>query len=102
MSMVTASDYMILSVTLFAIGLAGFVLRRNIIVMFMSAELMLNAVNLNFVGFSAEWANSTGETFAVFVIAVAAAEAAIGLALLMLLFRARSTVSSGDWRKLKG
>ena len=93
---------MILSSALFAIGFIGFIVRRNIIVMFMSAELMLNAVNLNFVGFSAEWANTTGETFAVFVIAVAAAEAAIGLAILMLLFRARATVSSSDWQRLKG
>jgi len=100
--MVTASEYMILSTALFAIGVAGFLLRRNIIVMFMSAELMLNAVNLNFIGFSAEWANTTGETFAVFVIAVAAAEAAIGLAILMLLFRARAAVSSSDWQRLKG
>jgi len=100
--LVTASEYMILSAALFAIGAMGFMLRRNIIVMFMSAELMLNAVNLNFIAFSAEWANSAGETFAVFVIAVAAAEAAIGLAILMLLFRARATVSSDDWRGLKG
>lgn len=100
--MVTASEYMILSAALFAIGAAGFILRRNIIVMFMSAELMLNAVNLNFIAFSAQWANSAGETFAVFIIAVAAAEAAIGLAILMLLFRARATVSSADWRSLKG
>ena len=71
---------MILGAALFAIGAVGFIFRRNIIVMFMSAELMLNAVNLNFIAFSAEWANSTGETFAVFVIAIAAAEAAIGLA----------------------
>jgi NADH-quinone oxidoreductase subunit K len=100
--MVTASEYMILSSMLFAIGLVGFLVRRNIIVMFMSAELMLNAVNLNFVGFSAAWGNAMGELFALFVIAVAAAEAAIGLAILMLLFRARATVSSDDWRRLKG
>jgi len=100
--LVTASEYLILSSVLFAIGFIGFIARRNIIVMFMSAELMLNAVNLSFVGFSAEWANSTGETFAVFVIAVAAAEAAIGLAVLMLLFRARAGVSSSDWERLKG
>jgi len=93
---------MILGVALFAIGAVGFIFRRNIIVMFMSAELMLNAVNLNFIAFSAEWANSTGETFAVFVIAIAAAEAAIGLAILMLLFRERATVSSSDWRDMKG
>ncbi len=93
---------MILSAALFAIGAAGFLLRRNIVVMFMSAELMLNAVNLNFIGFSAEWGNAIGMTFAVFVIAVAAAEAAVGLAILMLLFRARATVSSTDWRSLKG
>ena len=93
---------MILGVALFAIGAVGFIFRRNIIVMFMSAELMLNAVNLNFIAFSAEWDNSTGETFAVFVIAIAAAEAAIGLAILMLLFRGRATVSSSDWRDMKG
>jgi len=100
--MVTASEYMILSSVLFAVGFVGFTIRRNIIVMFMSAELMLNAVNLNFIGFSAEWGDVLGQTFAVFVIAVAAAEAAIGLAILMLLFRTRATVSTGDWRALKG
>jgi NADH-quinone oxidoreductase subunit K len=68
----------------------------------MSAELMLNAVNLNFIAYSMEWGNATGQTFAVFVIAVAAAEAAIGLAILMLLFRARATVSASDWKGLKG
>ncbi|MBI4829997.1 MAG: NADH-quinone oxidoreductase subunit NuoK [Candidatus Lindowbacteria bacterium] len=100
--MVTASEYMILSSVLFAIGFVGFTLRRNILVMFMSAELMLNAANLNLIGYSTEWGNPTGQTFALFVIAVAAAEAAIGLAILMLLFRARATVSVTDWRKLKG
>ena len=100
--MVTAWEYMILSAALFAIGAAGFVLRRNIIVMFMSAELMLNAVNLNFVAYSAEWSDTGGEVFALFVIAVAAAEAAIGLAILMLLFRRRATVGSDDWKELKG
>lgn len=100
--MVTASEYMILSTALFVIGLVGFIIRRNIIVMFMSAELMLNAVNLNFIAYSTEWGNATGQTFAVFVIAVAAAEAAIGLAILMLLFRARATVSASDWKELKG
>ncbi len=100
--MVTASEYMILSVVLFAIGFVGFIIRRNIVVMFMCAELMLNAANLNFIGYSAEWGNVTGQTFAVFVIAVAAAEAAIGLAILMLLFRRRATISAADWRNLKG
>lgn len=93
---------MIVSSALFAIGFVGFSIRRNIVVMFMSAELMLNAANLNFIAYSTEWGNPTGQTFAVFVIAVAAAEAAIGLAILMLLYRKRSTVSSADWRTLKG
>ena len=100
--MVTASEYMILSSALFAIGFVGFTIRRNIIVMFMSAELMLNAVNLNLIGYSVAWGNVTGQTFAIFIIAVAAAEAAIGLAILMLLFRARATVSATDWQSLKG
>jgi NADH-quinone oxidoreductase subunit K len=100
--MVTASDYMILCSVLFAAGFVGFIIRRNIIVMFMSAELMLNAANLNFIAFSYEWGNPTGQVFAVFVIAIAAAEAAIGLAILMLLFRARASVRATDWRALKG
>ncbi|MBI5119287.1 NADH-quinone oxidoreductase subunit NuoK [Candidatus Poribacteria bacterium] len=93
---------MVLSSVLFAVGFVGFTLRRNILVMFMSAELMLNSANLNLIAYSTEWGNPTGQTFALFVIAVAAAEAAVGLAILMLLFRARATVSAADWRRLKG
>ncbi|GAB4331891.1 MAG: NADH-quinone oxidoreductase subunit NuoK [Candidatus Abyssubacteria bacterium] len=100
--MATASNYMILGSILFVIGFVGFTTRRNIVVMFMSSELMLNAANLNFIGFSAAWNNPTGHIFAIFVIAVAAAEAAIGLAILMLLFRTRESVSAADWKTLKG
>ena len=77
--MITPTHYMILSAALFIIGVIGVLVRRNIIIIFMSIELILNAVNINLVAFSSQLQNVIGQVFAVFVIAVAAAEAAVGL-----------------------
>ncbi|MBL7685400.1 MAG: NADH-quinone oxidoreductase subunit NuoK [Deltaproteobacteria bacterium] len=84
--------YLILSSILFVLGLLGLVLRRNILVLFMSIELLLNAANLAFVAFSKFRGDLNGHVISFFVIAVAAAEAAIGLALVISLFRNRTTV----------
>ena len=92
----------ITSSLLFVIGAAGVLTRRNAMVVFMSVELMLNAVNLAFVGFSRSMGAVDGQVFAVFVMAVAAAEAAVGLALVILLFRNRVTVRLDDLDLLKG
>lgn len=84
--------YLILSAILFTIGMVGVLVRRNIIVMFMCVEIMLNAVNLTFIAFSRYHADHTGQLFAFMVIAVAAAEAGIGLALIVNVFRHRRTL----------
>ncbi|MEN9786027.1 MAG: NADH-quinone oxidoreductase chain dehydrogenase chain chain [Pseudomonadota bacterium] len=90
------------SAALFAIGVAGVLTRRNALIVFMSVELMLNAVNLSFVAFARENLAVDGHVFTVFVMAVAAAEAAVGLALVILLFRNRVTVDLDDLDLLKG
>ena len=94
--MVTIHHYMILSAVLFFIGVFGVLFRRNLIVIFMSIELMLNAVNLSFVTFARYTQSMDGHVVAFFVMALAAAEAAIGLAILVMIFRNRATVQSDD------
>jgi NADH-quinone oxidoreductase subunit K len=90
---VPLSWYLMLSAILFALGVAGFILRKNIITVFMSIELMLNAVNLSFVSFSYQLRQVDGHIYAFFVMVVAAAEAAVGLAIIIALFRARQTLN---------
>ena len=99
--MITIQHYMILSAILFFIGVFGVLFRRNLIVIFMSVELMLNGVNLSFVTFARYTQNMDGHVVAFFVMALAAAEAAIGLAILVMLFRNRSTVQADDLRLLR-
>jgi NADH-quinone oxidoreductase subunit K len=94
--MVTIHHYMVLSAVLFFIGVFGVLYRRNLIVMFMSVELMLNAVNLSFVTFARYTQSMDGHVVAFFVMALAAAEAAIGLAILVMIFRNRATVQADD------
>jgi NADH-quinone oxidoreductase subunit K len=84
--------YLGLSAILFSIGVAGVLLRRNAIVIFMSIELMLNAVNISFVAFAAHWKNLEGQIFVFFVLVIAAAEVAIGLALIVAIFRMKQTI----------
>ena len=91
--MVPLSYYLLLSGFLFACGVAGFLIKRNIITIFMSIELMLNAVNLTFVAFAYQWHRVQGQIFVFFVMVVAAAEAAVGLAIIIAIFRSRSTLN---------
>lgn len=91
--MVPLSFYLVLSTILFACGVAGFLVKRNIITVFMSIELMLNAVNLSFVTFAAHWHAIQGQVFVFFVMVVAAAEAAVGLAIIIAVFRTRETLN---------
>ena len=93
--------YLILSAILFAIGVAGFIFRRNIITVFMCIELMLNAVNLSFVAFSNEHKEVSGNIFTFFVMVVAAAEAAVGLAIILTVFKNRSTLNIDEVSSLK-
>jgi NADH-quinone oxidoreductase subunit K len=98
----TAGWYMALAAVLFSIGAAGVLLRRNALVMFMSIELMLNAVNLTFVAAGSEMGLIEGQVAALFVIVVAAAEVTIGLAILVAVFRRRSTANVDELAALKG
>jgi NADH-quinone oxidoreductase subunit K len=105
--MTTLNDYLIASGLLFAIGLAGVVLRRNIIVIFMCLEMMLSAANLSLVAFSRfktvdGLPNYNGQMLVFFIITVAAAEVAVGLAIIVALFRARRTVHVDDINSMKG
>jgi NADH-quinone oxidoreductase subunit K len=91
--MVPLSYYLLLSAVLFACGVAGFLIKRNIITIFMCIELMLNGVNLAFVAFAAHWHRLNGQVFVFFVMVVAAAEAAVGLAIIIAVFRTRETLN---------
>ncbi len=93
--------YLILASILFAIGVAGFLLRRNAIIAFMSIELMLNAANLVFVSFAREYGNLSGQVAAFFVMVVAAAEVVVGLAIIVSIYRARRSASVDDANLLK-
>ena len=99
--MITPTHYLVLSSALFTIGLAGVMVRRNIIIVFMSIELMLNAVNINLVAYSYQLQNLVGQVFAIFVIAVAAAEAAVGLGILLAFYRNKETVNVDEMNLLK-
>jgi len=89
----STAQYLMLSATLFAIGLVGVIARRNMITVLMSIELMLNAVNINLIAFSHRLADLQGQVFTIFVITVAAGEAAVGLAIIIAVFRSRETLN---------
>jgi NADH-quinone oxidoreductase subunit K len=93
--------YLILSAILFCLGIAGFLYRRNIITVFMSIELMLNAVNLTFITFSYQFRKVDGHIFSFFVMVVAAAEAAVGLAIILTVFRNRRTLEIDEISSMK-
>ena len=99
--MVPLSCYLLLSGILFVCGVLGFLIKRNIITIFMSIELMLNGVNLAFVAFANHLHQASGQIFVFFVMVVAAAEAAVGLALIIALFRARETLNVDQVNLLK-
>ncbi len=99
--MVPIGHYLFLSLALFAIGIVGVVTRRNVIIILMSVELILNAVNINLVAFSRLVGSVEGHVFALFVITVAAAEAAVGLGIIIAFFRNRETVLADEMDILK-
>lgn len=99
--MVPLSYYLVLSAILFVLGVAGFLFKRNLITVFMSVELMLNAVNLSFVALSYYFRQLDGQVFVFFVMVVAAAEAAVGLAIIIAVFRNRQTLNVDEIDRLK-
>lgn len=101
--MISLSHYLVLGAVLFAIGIVGiFLNRKNVIILLMAIELMLLAVNMNFVAFSHYLQDISGQIFVFFILTVAAAESAIGLAILIVLFRNLRTINVDDLDKLKG
>jgi len=102
MSGITTTHYLVLSSLLFAIGVVGILTRRNLITVLMSIELVLNSVNLNFVAFSYQLGDLGGQIFAIFTIAVAAGEAAVGLGILVALFRLYETTELDRASELSG
>jgi NADH-quinone oxidoreductase subunit K len=101
--LISLSHYLVLGAVLFAIGIVGiFLNRKNLIILLMAIELMLLAVNMNFVAFSYYLQDISGQIFVFFILTVAAAEAAIGLAILVVLFRNLHTINVDDLDKLKG
>lgn len=100
--MVTVDYYIVLSAILFIIGALGVLVRRNPLIIFMSIELMLNAANLAFVAFASIYESFTGQIFVFFVIAVAAAEVAVGLALIVEIFKVKKNINIDEMNSLKG
>ena len=98
---ITPTHYALLSAALFTLGLIGVMVRRNIIIILMSIELMLNAVNINLIAYSSHWQNAIGQVFAVFVIAVAAAEAAVGLGIILAFYRNKETVNIDEMNLMR-
>ncbi len=99
---VSINHYIVLAIILFSIGAFGVMYRRNAIIIFMCVELMLNAVNLLMVAFSRVWGTSDAQVFVFFIMAVAAAEVAVGLAILMMIFKNTNTTDIDVLNKLKG
>lgn len=100
--MVGTEAYVILSMVLFVLGAMGVLLRRNAILVFMSVELMLNAANLALVAFARQWGGADGHLFVFFVITVAAAEVAIGLALIVAIFRTKKSIDIDELHQMEG
>jgi NADH-quinone oxidoreductase subunit K len=96
------AHYLFVSAGLFTIGLIGFLTRRNLIIMFLCTELMFQAAGIALVAFGRYHLDFTGQTFLIFVLTVAAAEAAMALALVVLLFRRRESLDAEDWAEMKG
>ncbi|HXA06684.1 MAG TPA: NADH-quinone oxidoreductase subunit NuoK [Bryobacteraceae bacterium] len=99
--MISPEHYLLLSLALFTIGVIGVLTRRNVIIILMSIELILNAVNINLVAFSRLWGDVNGQVFAIFIITDAAAEAAVGLGIILAFFRNRETLLADEMDLLK-
>ncbi len=98
----TLAHYLLISAGLFVIGLVGFLTRRNLIIMFLCTELMFQAAGIALVAFGRRHLDMSGQTFVIFVLTIAAAEAAMALALVVLLFRRRESLDASDWSDMKG
>jgi NADH-quinone oxidoreductase subunit K len=98
---IPAEYYFVVSLALFTIGVIGVLTRRNVIIILMSIELILNAVNINLVAFSRLWSDVNGQVFAIFIITDAAAEAAVGLGIILAFFRNRETILADEMDLLK-
>lgn len=98
---IPVSYYVILSATVFIIGIVGVLIRRNIIIILLSVELMLNATNINFVAFSNYFHNVAGQVFVFFTLTVAAAEVAVGLAIIIALYRSKSSINVDEFQLMK-
>ena len=98
----TLSHYLLTGAVLFSLGLVGFVSRRNLIIMFLCTEMMFQGVAVTLVAFSRFHMNDTGQTFVIFVLTIAAAEAALALGLVVLLFRRKRTLDALEWSQLRG
>jgi NADH-quinone oxidoreductase subunit K len=101
MNAVPLHHYLVVGAILFALGIIGFLARRNLIIMFLSAEMMLQGVAVNLVAFARFHGNLRGQSFALFIITVAACEAAIALALILMLYRARRSLDVSLWQELR-
>jgi len=100
--MITLTHYLVLSAILFAIGVAGVIRRKNLLMLFFSTEIMLNAVNVGFAAISKYYSDLTGQMFAFFIIAVAASEVAVGLGLLVLWYKRSGSIDLETLQKMKG
>ena len=102
MSLFTLNHYLFIGAVLFGLGLAGFVTRRNLIIMFLCTEMMFQGVAVTLVAFSKYHMNLDGQVFVIFVLTIAAAEAALALALVVMLFRRRRSLDASAWADLRG
>ncbi|MEZ6210627.1 MAG: NADH-quinone oxidoreductase subunit NuoK [Phycisphaerales bacterium] len=102
MGSITLYHYLFLACAMFALGVIGFLTRRNLIIMFLCTELMFQAVGIALIAFSRFHMNHTGEVFVIFVLTIAAAEAALALALVVLLFKRKETLDASAWAELNG
>lgn len=102
MHSLTLAHYLFVSAAMFVIGMIGFLTRRNLIIMFLCTEMMFQAAGISLIAFSRFHLNHTGESFVIFVLTVAAAEAAMALALVVLLFRKRESLDAEEWQAMKG
>lgn len=100
--MIPTSWGLFLSLALFTLGVIGVMIRKNLIILLLSLELMLNAVNLNFVIFSHHWGNTLGQVFSIFVMTIAAGEAAIGLGIIIAVFRIKKTMDADTLKEMEG
>ena len=96
------NNFLLLGAVLFCIGVYGVVARKNAVMVLMSIELILNSVNLNLLAFSQKWANTDGNTFALYIIAVAAAEVGVGLAMVLMIYRNRKSIALDELSEMKG